>query len=335
MSFLLSEARHRLKNNDLVKLNSMIDWQQLRPLLFKLNRSGYGPTGYDTLKLVKALVLQAWHSLSDPGLEEALKVRLDFMMFTGFDQGVPDETTFCKFRNTLVRLKLFEGILGNINQQLVLQGLAVKPSAGAVIDATIIESAARPRKELEAMAIDRKENDAPTVEVNNDLRLSADNDARWLKKGNRSYFGYKGFVVVDAEDGYITKVHMTPANQSEVRTLEDAISGLAPSRLLGDKGYASIKNRDHLKSQGIKNGLMYKASRNTPLTKWQKVFNKLVSKRRYLVEQGFGTLKRKFKMSRASYFMTIKVEAQMLLKAIAFNLLKASRKLQKINLQVA
>jgi len=106
---------------------------------------------------------------------------------------------------------------------LVLQGLAVKPSAVAVIDATIIESAARPRKELEAMAIDRKENDAPTVEVNNDLRLSADNDARWLKKGNRSYFGYKGFVVVDAEDGYITKVHMTPANQSEVSTLEDAI----------------------------------------------------------------------------------------------------------------
>jgi hypothetical protein len=34
-----------------------------------------------------------------------------------------------------------------------LQGLAVKPSAGAVIDATIIESAARPRKELEAMAL--------------------------------------------------------------------------------------------------------------------------------------------------------------------------------------
>jgi IS5 family transposase len=128
MSFLLSEARHRLKNNDLVKLNSMIGWQRLRTLLFKLNRSDYGPTGYDTLKLVKALVLQAWHSLSDPGLEEALKVRLDFMMFTGLDQGVPDETTFCKFRNTLVRLKLFEGILGNINQQLVLQGLAVKPS---------------------------------------------------------------------------------------------------------------------------------------------------------------------------------------------------------------
>lgn len=332
MSFLLSEARHRLKNNDLIKLNQLIDWQQLRSLLTKLNRSGYGPTGYDTLKLVKALVLQAWHSLSDPGLEEALKVRLDFMMFTGFDQEVPDETTFCKFRNNLVKLKLFKDILENINQQLVMQGLAVKPSSGAVIDATIIESAARPRKELEAMAIDREEGVA-TVEVSNDLSLSADTDARWLKKGNRSYFGYKGFVVVDAEDGYITKVHMTSANQSEVSTLEDAVVGLTLSRLLGDKGYAISKNRQFLQSKGIKNGLMYKASRNQPLTKWQKLFNKLISKKRYLVEQGFGTLKRKFMMTRASYFTTVKVEAQMLLKAIAFNLLKGLRKLQKINMQ--
>ncbi|MEI6628785.1 MAG: IS5 family transposase [Alphaproteobacteria bacterium] len=334
MSFLLSEARDRLKNNDLVKLNSLIDWQQLRSLLTKLNRIGYGPKGYDPLKLVKALVLQTWHSLSDPGIEEAIKVRLDFMMFSGFDQGVPDETTFCKFRNSLIKLKLFECILNNINQQLVSQGLTVKPSAGAVIDATIIESAARPRKELEAIPIDRKENDVTTIEVVDNLSLSADKDARWLKKGNRSYFGYKGFVVVDAEDGYITKVHMTPANKSEVSTLEDAIAGLFPSRLLGDKGYASAYNRDYLQGKGIKNGLMYKASRNTPLTKWQKLFNKLVLKRRYLVEQGFGILKRKFNMGRASYFTTVKVESQMLLKAIAFNLLKALRKLPKLNTQM-
>ena len=60
--------------------------------------SGYGPQGYPPLSLFKALILQAWHSLSDPGLEEALRVRLDFMTFTGFDMDIPDETTFCRFR---------------------------------------------------------------------------------------------------------------------------------------------------------------------------------------------------------------------------------------------
>ncbi|WP_236870681.1 transposase, partial [Candidatus Bandiella numerosa] len=42
----------------------------------------------------------------------------------------------------------------------------------------------------------------------------------------------------------------------------------------------------------IKNGLMEKAKKNKPLTHWQKLFNRLISKSRYKVEQGFGTLKR-------------------------------------------
>jgi len=71
---------------------------------------------------------------------------------------------------------------------------------------------------------------------------------------------------------------------------------------------------------------MEKAKRNKPLTHWQKVFNCLISRIRYRIEQGFGTLKRKFKFTRASYFTTLKVHEQMTLKAIAFNLLMASNK---------
>jgi transposase, IS5 family len=71
---------------------------------------------------------------------------------------------------------------------------------------------------------------------------------------------------------------------------------------------------------------MEKAKRNKPLPHWQKVFNRMIFKIRYRVEQGFGTLKRKFKLTRASYFTTPKVQGQMALKAIAFNLLKALNK---------
>jgi IS5 family transposase len=325
MSFLRSEADRRLKNNDLIKLKELIDWQALRPLLAKIKRSGYGPKGYDPLKLLKALILQAWHSLSDPGLEDALKVRLDFMMFTGLEEQVPDETTFCKFRQVLQRAGLFTLILEEINQQLLASGLAVKPSAGAVLDATIIQSAARPRKELEGIALDRQE-DTTKIVVKPDQRLSVDPDASWLKKGNRSYFGFKGFMVSDVEDGYIRKIHVTPAHISEVCTLADALGELRPERLYTDKGYASVDNRRYLQSKGIKNGIMFKANRDKALSLWQKSFNKLISKRRYIVEQGFGTLKRRFCMGRASYLGTMKVQAQMVLKAIAFNLLKGLRK---------
>lgn len=73
---------------------------------------------------------------------------------------------------------------------------------------------------------------------------------------------------------------------------------------------------------------MKKAHKNKPLTSAQKRFNRLISKVRYKVEQGFGTLKRTFRFERASYLTTSKVQAQMTLKAIAFNLLKAFNKLK-------
>ncbi|MDR0640759.1 MAG: transposase [Holosporales bacterium] len=41
-----------------------------------------GPTGYEPIKLLKALILLAWHNLSDTELEESLRVRMDFMLYS-------------------------------------------------------------------------------------------------------------------------------------------------------------------------------------------------------------------------------------------------------------
>lgn len=77
--------------------------------------------------------------------------------------------------------------------------------------------------------------------------------------------------------------------------------------MYGDKGYTSKENKELLRAKGIKNGLMEKAVKNKPLTTWQKHFNRMIAKVRYRIEQGFGTLKRRFKLSRASYFTLPKV----------------------------
>ena len=81
-----------------------------------------------------------------------------------------------------------------------------------------------------------------------------------------------------------------------------------------------------LKRNKIKDGIMHKAQKNKPLTPRQKLINKLISKQRYIVEQCFGTLKRKFKFKRASYTTKRKVQAQFTFKAICSNLLKAANK---------
>lgn len=95
--------------------------------------------GYDTLKMFKALLLGQWHSLSDPGLEQSLRVRLDFLEFSGFSLGgkLPDETTFCRFRNKLVKQNKFDALFNEVNRQLEGLGLKVKSADVAIVDARV------------------------------------------------------------------------------------------------------------------------------------------------------------------------------------------------------
>ena len=94
-----------------------------------------------------------------------------------------------------------------------------------------------------------------------------------------------------------------------------------------DKGYDSKENRQHLKEHRLLDGIMRKAHRNRPLTEAQTKRNRYLSKTRYVVEQSFGTLHRKFRYARAAYFGLLKVSAQSHLKAMCLNLLKAANRL--------
>lgn len=66
---------------------------------------------------------------------------------------------------------------------------------------------------------------------------SVDAKARWTKKGNKAYYGYRGYAAVGSEDGYVEHVEILPANESEVKKLEE----LPPEAdsALAEKGYGS------------------------------------------------------------------------------------------------
>lgn len=193
----------------------------------------------------------------------------------------------------------------------------MKQASVAIVDATLIEANARPNTIYQ----ETKEGDL-------DKEQSKDPDARWLKKGKKSHFGYQAFSRCD-EEGYIDKTHVTPANISEFNELDKMTDDLAEGvRVQTDKGFSSAKNRDNLRRKKLKTGLMYRAYKNKPLTKRMKQFNKLIAKTRYRIEQSFGTIKRRFSYQKASYFTTEKVNAQFTLKAMCLNLLKACNKIQ-------
>ena len=73
--------------------------------------------------------------------------------------------------------------------------------------------------------------------------------------------------------------------------------------------------------------IIRKAHRKYPLTEVQTKRNRYLSKTHYVVEQSFGTLHRKFRYARSTYFGLIKVSAQSHLKAMCLNLLKTANRL--------
>src|SRR6266550_7127067 len=68
-------------NLTLQRVSELVDWSAVEGLLSGLRSGSMGAPAYPSLALFKALLLQQWYGLSDPGLEEALVDRLSFRHF--------------------------------------------------------------------------------------------------------------------------------------------------------------------------------------------------------------------------------------------------------------
>ena len=72
------------RNERLERISGLIDWNRLGVLIRKVRRGETGRPPYEPLAMFKALLLQQWYGLSDPGLEEALLDRVSFRRFCGW-----------------------------------------------------------------------------------------------------------------------------------------------------------------------------------------------------------------------------------------------------------
>jgi len=320
-------SRRQTKESFLDEVDKLIDWRPIQKTLernYKKKASADGRPAYPALCLFNMLLIQRWYNLSDPGLEEAVNDRLSFLRFTGFslENSIPDETTICRFRNELGKRGLFEKLLNKINEQLQSRQLLVR--SGTIVDAGLISSARRPRKVIDVMPEDRKEEES---DVPSDCKLmySDDMEAAWVRKGNQPHYGYKMHMFTDRA-GFVLGGHVNPANLSDTGELIPIVNGLdlqSNAAVLADKGYASAKNRGYLQDRGYTDGIMSRAVRRRPLTVDEKARNRSISKFRYVVEQTFGTLKRRYGLFRARYVGRLKTQGEFLLCSMAFNLRKA------------
>jgi len=320
----------------LCKLDKLVDWQPFDAYLAKHLKRGPAAAGqkpYPNLVMFKAILLQFLYNLSDEGLSYALSDRISFIHFIGlpFDSSKPDGSTIGRYRNRLLEKNHYRTLLDLFNKQLEKNGLLVKN--GVAVDATLIASNRRPRKavDLKTIVHDRKEDDINKKDTNKNelkysVRYSDDKDASWTIKRGIPHYGFKAHGAVDLKHGYILGAHVTGANISDTTELAKVLTESTLQRgafIEGDKGYASKSNRKYLKDNDFADGIMHKAVRGRKLTLDEKIWNKFISKTRWIVERSFGTLKKIQGFVRSRYIGKNKVEMEFHLHALVHNMRKA------------
>ena len=129
------------------RIEQGFDWPAFEALLSPIHGSAMGAPGYPPLTMFKILLLQQWHTLSDPAAEEAVRDRLSFRRFCGLplDMETPDHASIWRFRQTIDKLGLSAALLAEVNRQLDARGFVIK--RGTLVDATSPASGRRRQRD--------------------------------------------------------------------------------------------------------------------------------------------------------------------------------------------
>jgi IS5 family transposase len=301
-------------NRSLEQLSTLAKWYRFEKLIGHLRREEtLGRPGWSPLLLFKALLLQSLYGLSDRELEEALRDRLSFRRFIGvsLDSAVPDHTVLNRFRNELVAAGLLEKLFGELDRQLEKAGMILK--RGTMLDATLIQTAAA----------------RPPMGGGDDEEgeEAVDPDAAFTRRAGKagSHYGYKAHVGVDEGSGLIRSVLTTPANVNDT-VPADLLIRWDEKAVLGDAAYHTRAREKALRERGIKARLCRRPNKHHPeLPARLKRYNRLIARRRAAVETTFATLKRRMGLTVIRYAGLAKASGQVLMAAIAFNLLRWTR----------
>ena len=239
------------KGDPLEAIKKIVRWEDFRADIEAMTetepeerKSNAGRKPYDALLKFKIVVLQSLHNLSDEQTEYLIRDRFSFMRFLDLEieDPVPDATTIWLFREALMEGGLIDRLFARFGQHLEAAGYIAR--GGQIIDATIVSVPKQRNTKEENQAI--KAGKTPEGwEQRPAKNAQKDKDARWTKKNDESFYGYKNHVGVDKAHKLIRKWDVTQrgrARQSEAgrrtRSLQYRQGGVGGQRLpiVGERG---------------------------------------------------------------------------------------------------
>ena len=274
------------------QLNTIVNWEEFRPTLeiirIKERKSNAGRKPFDVVLMFKILVLQSLYNLSDAQMEFQITDRFSFMAFLGLqlNDRVPDEKTIWLFREELTNANLIKPLFEKFEATLSTNGFAAQK--GQIIDATIVSAPKQRNSREENKQI--KEGETPEAwDSQPNKKRQKDVDARWTKKRNVTYFGYKNHVSIDAEHKFIRRFEVTSASVHDSQVVKPLLDKNNSGKdVYADSAYVGEEIATYLEEAGLQSCINEKGYRNRPLTEEQKSSNRAKSKIRSRVEHVFG-----------------------------------------------
>jgi IS5 family transposase len=320
----------------LLKLNEAIDWELFRTQLESIRRNEYvGRKAFDVLLMYKILILQSLYNLADDAMEYMIRDRLSFMRFLDLSltEKIPDAKTIWKFREQLTEVNLIRPLFDKFEEYLRENGF--KAEKGQIIDATIIET---PIQHNSGKENEQIKNEEKPEEWTKEKASQKDTDARWTKKGNKSYYGYKDHINVDAEHKIIREYEVTPANVHDSQVFEKIVETPTPKsneqqaegesaekpKVYADSAYSSEKIMKYLEGKGMEGKICSKGNRGKVLSEEEKAKNREKSRIRCRVEHVFGSMYQKARDQVMRSIGMARAKTQIGLRNLAYNMTRYS-----------
>jgi IS5 family transposase len=279
--------------NPLEMISEVVEFETFRDLLEsgilnKEKKSNAGAKPFDVVMMFKIMILQRYYGLGDSQIEYQILDRLSFKKFLLIESGdkVPDEKTVWLFRENLTNKGLVENIFMQFNSFLESKGLIM--NEGKMVDAsfTIAPRQRNTREENQMIKEGRGNelwNDEPSKKRHKDI------DARWTKKNNETFYGYKNHAKVDTKSKFIDKYEVTDASVHDSQPLDKLLTEKDENQdFHADSAYTGEEQEKIISKYKMNNRVHEKGYRNNPLTEEQKESNRAKSKTRARVEHVFG-----------------------------------------------
>ena len=280
----LGQTRDFLK-----RINTIVDWEAFRPILDaalkRSDRKAGGRPPHDAVLMFRILVLQALYNLSDEQTEYQILDRLSFMEFLGLavHEVVPDARTIWAFREALIAAEAVEKLFHQFDAMLAAAGFAA--SGGQIVDATFVEVPRSRNTREENKTI--KKGSVPAQWSEKKI-AHKDVDARWTKKNNVSYFGFKNHANIDRKHKLIRRYNVTDASVHDSQELDNVLDNKLGKDVWADSAYRSEAQEIRLSEAGFTSHVHERAYRGKPLSEVQKAANTEKSRVRARGEHVFG-----------------------------------------------